>query len=231
MSSFKESKIEDFAFDFLKEYYAARHSTDYLFVERNLQTKRGNQVDGIIACHANDDSHFISSIHLRGSDRLARLLTNYKKNGLGKLRFLTALLVFATAFFLFREMQSLLFMSIVPAVTALLVFIIHSLLKERLLQEKVKSIVDELRKQPADEQWLGISISSLCFRNNSLAKYLLQLCEKRGIGVITVGKRARVVLMQRPRTIICRRGDFVSHYSPEDKIRQALLNQTYLVVA
>lgn len=74
-------------------------------------------------------------------------------------------------------------------------------------------------------------MSSLTFRNNSLASHMLAMCERRGIGVITVGKRAKVVLMQEPRTLTCRRGDFLSHYAAEVRIRKAVLGDSYLRVA
>ncbi|MCC9135633.1 hypothetical protein ACFSKU_13015 [Pontibacter silvestris] len=88
-----------------------------------------------------------------------------------------------------------------------------------------------LKKQSADQQWLGVSISSLCFWNTSLRNYLLDLCKKRGIGLIAVGKRTKVVLMQEPGKFTWRKRDFISHYNSEEQIRLSLSNSTCLRVA
>ena len=72
-------------------------------------------------------------------------------------------------------------------------FALHSVLERNSLKNKFERLLDSLKKLPADEQWLGISVSSLTFRHNSMATHLLDVCKRRGIGVITVGKRAKVV--------------------------------------
>ena len=110
-------------------------------------------------------------------------------------------------------------------------FALHSVLERNSLKNKLDRLLDSLKKLPADEQWLGISVSSLTFRHNSMATHLLDVCKRRGIGVITVGKRAKVVLMQEPVRQTCRRGDFLSYYEGEARIRKALSGDSFLRVA
>lgn len=231
MPALKHSKIEDFAFDYLSNHYAAAHHAEELLVRRNQSTKQGHRADGIFVYKADDQSFFTASFRADPSAKLSKLLLNYKKNGLGKWRYATALVSLCIAFLAGQSVGHVLLTWGMSVAAFLVVFLAHSFLEEYRLRRKIRGMVDEMRKQPADEQWLGLSISSMCFRNNIMAQYLLNLCERRGIGLLTVGKRAKLVLMQEPKTKVCRRGDFLSHYSDDNELRFALLKDAYLRAA
>ncbi|WP_347159446.1 hypothetical protein [Pontibacter chitinilyticus] len=231
MPALKESKIEDFAFDYLNKYYCTLYQTEKLYVAKEQQTKKGHIASGIFVCQVEEQHAFIASLKLDPSAQLATLLVTYKKDGLSKLRFMTAFAGFAAGFYWGAQTDTGLWAGVLSVALALASFIVHSILEQKWLKRKVKTMVEELKKQPADQQWLGLSVSSLCFRNNYLGDYLLELCKKRGIGILTVGKRAKVVVVQEPKTIICRRGDFLSYYRSEAQIRTSLQKGLYLRVA
>lgn len=231
MPNQRESNIEDFAFDYIQSYYTIRTGVETMIVDKAVRTRQGYVADGFFSFKNSENNLFIASLSTKNSARIASLLTGYKKNGLSKMRYLVAAILFAVALFAgFRTAQwALVF--ILPVVAALAGFILYTVLEKKHLKNKIEQLLEDIMSLPADERWLGISISSLAFRNNDLAKHLLSICQRRGVGIITVGKRAKVVLMQEPQTQTCRRGDFLSHYEAEERIRKAILGESYLRVA
>lgn len=228
----RESNIEDFAYDYLHAYYGTRHNTKNILIGKAERTKQSAATANILALRTSGDIAFVAALNTQLSPKIARLLTRYKKQGLSKFRLITALVLFAAALFFGKTMGyhwALLYL--LPVVVAITGFILHSLLEKKYLERRLERLVDELKKTPADEQWLGISISSLALRHNALASHFISICKRRGIGVITVGKRAKVVQLQESRTICCLRGDFLSYYMAEDQIRWTLRDNTILRVA
>lgn len=227
----QESRIEDFAFDYLQHYYKAQQGAKDVLIGRSEKSKQGVEVEGLFAFKHPDSSLFLATVTFKNSQSLAALLTAYKKEGLSKLRFVTPVLLLALGLYLNLRYDTAIYGIALSFIIAAGSFILHSYLLETYIKRRINTLVDELKRHHANEQWLGISISSLVFRNNSLANYFLKLCQRRGIGILTVGKRAKVVLMQEPRTNVCRKGDFLSHYVSEHNIRKAIQDDTILRVA
>lgn len=231
MPNQRESNIEDFAFEYLQTYYTTRTGVNTLLVDKAERTRQGYVADGVFSFKNSDNSLFIASLSTKKSSEIASLLTAYKKEGLSKMRYMVAAILFAATLYagLLTAHRAILY--VLPIVAALAGFIAYSVLEKKHLKRKAEHLLDDIMNLHADERWLGISISSLVFRNNELAKHLLSICKRREVGVITVGKRSKVVLMQEPTTQTCRRGDFLSHYESEARIRKALLGESYLRVA
>ncbi|OKL39814.1 hypothetical protein [Pontibacter flavimaris] len=231
MPSQRESNINDFAFDFLRSHYSARFGAKHILVDIDEQTRQGHTVQGLFSLQKEDKSLFLASLHTHNSPQIARILTRYKKNGLSMLRYASSVFVLLLVTLAGWRLGFLVAGLAVAVALAAGIFLLHSIAENKLHARQLRHLLDELKKTPADEQWLGLSISSLTFRNNYLARQLLLACERRGIGIITVGQRAKVVLMKEPRQATCRRGDFLSHYQSDARIRQALLGDTVLRVA
>ncbi|SIT93863.1 hypothetical protein [Pontibacter indicus] len=220
-----ESRIGDQAIEFLGSYYAKHEKKSGLLVNRLVATHQGTFADALFAYQKHDNCFFAVSLNTSASHKLARLLSTYKKNGLGKSRYLTATAIFGTAAYLCYLTGSWLIMASIPALLAFIGFHLHSRLRKRYIQQQLKAAVDQLKQQPADHQWLGIRVSSLCWRSNAMADYLSKLCERKGIGLLTVGKRSRLTLHQEPRPATCRRSDFLSYYTQGDSLRRELSEQ------
>lgn len=231
MPNQRESNIEDFAFDYIQSYYTTRTGVETMIVDKAARTRQGYVADGFFSFKNSENSLFIASLSTKNSSKIASLLADYKKNGLSKARYLVAALLFAVTLYAGLKTAHWAFVFIFPIVAALAGFVVYTILEKKHLKHKVELLLDDIMGLYADERWLGISVSSLVFRNNDIAKHLLSTCQRRGVGVITVGKRAKVVLMQEPQTQTCRRGDFISHYEAEARIRKALLGESYLRVA
>ncbi|WP_161888598.1 hypothetical protein [Pontibacter russatus] len=233
MPNQKESLIEDFAFDYLQSYYATRTGSNRILADKAERTKQGQLADGLFSLLNPDKSIFIASLHTGNSLKISSLLTTYKSKGLGKTRYITAGLLLLASLYIGVILAQLPYLYALPAAAAVAAagYMLHSALAIRNLKRKLTALLNDLKKAPADEQWLGLSISSLAFRHNPLAKHLLAVCQRRGIGVITVGKRAKVVQLLEPKTQTCRRGDFLSQYEAEARIRKNLLGDSFLRVA
>ncbi|WP_266202641.1 hypothetical protein [Pontibacter kalidii] len=231
MPSQRESNINDFAFDFLRSHYSAQFGAKHILVDMEEQTRQGHTVQGLFSFRKEDNSLFVASLHTRNSPQIASILTRYKKNGLSLLRYASSFFVLLLITVAGWRLGYFVAGFAVAVALAAGMFMLHSLAEKQLHTRHLLHLLDELKKTPADEQWLGLSISSLTFRNNYLGKQLLLACERRGIGIVTVGQRAKVVLMKEPKPATCRRGDFLSHYQSDARIRKALLGDTVLRVA
>ncbi|SFG35614.1 hypothetical protein [Pontibacter chinhatensis] len=231
MPSQQASNINDFAFDYLRSHYTARFGAKLVLVDKDEQTRQGHAAQGLFSLKKQDNTPFIASLHTLNSPRIATALTKYKKSGLSKLRFATsffvALLVLAVGWRLGYTVAGAILAVVLSGAT----FVLHTYLEQKLRIHRLLHLLDDLKKTPADEQWLGLSISSMTLRHNPLAKHFLAACERRGIGIITVGQRAKVVLIKEPKPAVCRRGDFLSHYQADGRIRKALLGDSVLRVA
>ncbi len=220
-----ENRIGDQAIEFLGSYYAKHEKKSGLLINRLVPTYKGTFADALFAYQKHDNCFFAVSLNISASDKLARLLSTYKKRGLGRSRYLTAASIFGAAAFLCYLTGNWLMMALIPAILAVAGFILHSNLRKRYMQQQLKAAVDQLKQQPADHQWLGLQVSSLCWRGNAMADYLSKLCERKGIGLLTVGKRSRLTLRQEPRLATCRRTDFLSYYTQGDNLRRELSDQ------
>ncbi|MFT2010179.1 hypothetical protein ACMA1I_16005 [Pontibacter sp. 13R65] len=212
MSKQRSPKIEDFAYDFLQSHYRAAYTATSIKVKQNVQTRADKQVDALFLFDTVDNSPFCAALVTASSSGLANLLTRYKKNGLSKWRFLTAFLALIGIGFLLKAIVHWAIAAGIAVAAALALFILHSVLEKKQLKGKISDLVDNVDSFPANEKWLGISISSLTFRNNDLARHLLQLCQQKGIGILTVGQRAKVVLMQEPKALHSRGENFIANY-------------------
>ncbi|RIJ42841.1 hypothetical protein [Pontibacter oryzae] len=229
----RESDINDFAYDYLRKHYITHLGVKNVQVNRAEKTKRGHTLDGLFSLRITPDKLFVASLHTNSSKQITSILLKYKKNGLSKLRYVTALSLFITiSLITWKFAGATLVLAILTGLgMATTGFVLHTVLDKQNRFRKISNLVDALKLTPANEQWLGLSISSLAFRNNSLANKLLELCERRGIGLITVGKRVKVVIIKEPRPQTCQQGDFLTHYEAEQQIRKALLGDSYLRVA
>jgi hypothetical protein len=226
-----ESRIEDFAFDYLTNYYSQQYSTSSVVVGQHEKTKRGNSADGIVAVKHQSNEIILAAISMGQSERLTQLLTNYKIYGLGKLRLLTPVTILLACLFLGISTNNLWLTLVAPLPLAIAGFTVHSLILKQVRINQVDKLLSQVKENPANEYWIGLSISSLTFRNNLLAKKMLQLCQRKGIGLITVGKRAKVVRMHEPLFIASHNVDFLTKYESDAHIRKALLGDQVLRVA
>ncbi len=225
MADTVEKNIGELAVEFLGGYYAKHEKKAGLLINRQVATQHGAFVDALVAYQKHDNTFFAASLDVSSSDRIARLLRNYKKRGLGKGPYLTALLLLSGTGLFCYATDMWLALAVLPLSLALAGYAVHALLRKRYLQRQLHDAVDHLKQQPADHQWLGIQISSLCWRGNAMAGYLSKLCERKGIGLLTMGTRARLTLHQEPRLASCRRHDFLTYYLQGDNLRKELGDQ------
>jgi len=232
MPSQKDSRIEDFAYSYLQSYYLKKNKGKNIYVFKAAQTKQGAEVDGLFTFLSTGNQLYTASLNTRCSTKVTGLLNSYKKNGLSKWRYATSILISAIIFFLLFQIINFYIAAIIALSVAIGTFFVHSILENRYKINVLKDIVTKMKnRMPADEKWVGLSMSSLSFRKNMLADVFLKLCEENGLGVITVGQRAKVVLKQEPKQEKCPSGDFLSYYNLESAVRTAVLTNTVLKVA
>ncbi len=221
-----QSNINDFAFDYLCTHYATSYSAKNILARKDERTKKGATANGLFALKTTDETPFVAALNTQNSAKMARLLTRHKKQGLSKLRFITPVVLLAVGLYLVNLLRYEAVFFVLPVVVALAGFVVHTLLEKAYLTHRLTQLVDCLNQTPANELWLGISISSTSLKHNALAKHLVSACQQRGIGILTVGKRAKVVQIQAPQAAACRRSDFLAYYVAGNDLRQELSDNT-----
>lgn len=220
-----EKTIGEQALAFLGGYYAKHEKKSGLLINQQVGTHQGTFADVLLAYQKHDNTFFTASLDVSGSERIAHLLRTYKKNGLGNGRYLSAIVLFACAAAWCYLLGMWVTLALLPLTLALAGFVAHTQLRRRCLRRQLHIAVDRLKQQPADHQWLGVQVSSLNWRGNAMAAYLSKLCERKGVGLLTMGKRARLTLHQEPRPATCRRHDFLAYYLHGDSLRKELGDQ------
>lgn len=224
--------MEDLAYNYLQSYYSTRfNSPTYTF--KDEKTKKGQFIDGLLALKEKDGAVFTASFQASGTENVARILKKYKKQGVSKWRFLSATLSATLVAALVFKVMAAGLVYVIPATFIVLVasFTGHTILEKRFLKAQVLKSVETLKEMPANNLWLGITISSLVFRNNALATTLVEACKASGIGLITVGKRSKVVLHTKPDSSKKYYRDYLVHYASEATIRKVLDSDTAMKVA
>jgi hypothetical protein len=230
MASSQEDNIEDLGLDFLNQYYKLQQTATQIIVSRNEKTKGGSEINGLLTFKDRTNTIFLAIFCILNSTSLSDILVDYKNNGFSKYRFVTSLLLLASTFLLIRHSEKWYLIWLLPFLLSTVGFYLHTILEERYLKNKIRKIVAQFSFH-ANEKWIGLTISSLTFRNNSLASYFLQCCQKKGLGILTVGKRSKVTLILEPRSFIAREGDYLTYYNSEESIRKSLDNNSVLRVA
>lgn len=225
MADKEEKNIGELVVEFLVTYYAKHEKKAGLLINRHVATQHGTFADALLAYQKHDNAFFVASLDISKSERIARLLRNYKQRGLGKGPYLTALLLLsASATFCYLQ-DMWLTLAVLPLLLAVAGSVVHALLRKRYLQKQLQAAVECLKQQPADHQWLALQVSSLNWRGNAMADYLSKLCERKGVGLLTKGKRGRLTLHQEPRMASCRRHDFLAYYLQGESLRKELGDQ------
>lgn len=233
MHSKQESKIEEFAFDYLKAYYTQRHSVEDVHVHMGEKAKNGTIADGLFTyCKSDEEPIFVAALITEASEKLARMLVAYKKKTFKNVNYGITAIVTALAGAIAYLLSDNLVFTGAAILFALPVAYFTSFFTHRTIrQRQVSNVVEAFKRLPSNQKWLGISISSQIVKRNKLADHLLAVCRERGIGVLTVGKRSKVVLMLEPQNTTRRQGDYLSYYKSEISIRKEILGDKIMRVA
>lgn len=226
------NQIEDFAYTYLKTYYKQHYSTEDVFVFIDEKAKSGATADGLFTFITSEkDPLFIAALSTDFSYKISSLLAAYKKKKFKT--FIFTLSLFSTvlaasgSYWVSKNLAApALSVTLLPVIYLCLIAIHWSFQKRQLV-----SMVNTLKRLPANQKWIGISISSQVFKGNKLADNFLAICREKGIGIITVGKRSKVVLMLEPKIYSRRSGDFLSFYKSEFSIRKEVLGDKIMRVA
>lgn len=128
----RESLIEDFAFDYIKSYYATRTGSEKILVDKTERTRQGHPADGLFSLQNPDKSIFIASLSTKNSPKIARLLTTHKTEGLGKMRYASAGLLLLASFYITIKIAHLSYLYVLPVAAAVAAagFVLHGILEK-----------------------------------------------------------------------------------------------------
>ncbi len=224
-----ERYVQEFAIVWLEAQFRERTEVQAVVgvpeVRVRAAAKLGRgRADGLVAAELNDGNIHIASIEAKSSRTLFSAKHRYKNHtwflhslAVGLIGPLCSLAVgwYVGHWFLLWVLPFILF-----AIFA----VGYSLLMSKHQHYQVIDVVDQVRRYPANEQWIALSTDAYNRLGTSYQAKLHSSCKVHGIGLICVSsaKHVRCLETARPKQIPTGLSDFLICYDRETTIRQAL---------
>lgn len=228
MARFKESTVQEYALNYLKDHYRKGEKVDCIYAEKELRTKKekGNKrADGLLCFQKGSEPYYTVSFEAKSHKTIGNLLTHSDDPKLGIHGILTASVITLLLGFFLGMFSDLPWYLVLLSSIIFFFFSAFVIIKILIWMEwdlhKFSGVVDQLKQYPANEQWIvyskytGNILESLpsSFRKDHLLG-LKSLCKANGFGLMLVGKKQMdVLVVPKPRT-----GNFLGHYCREEKI-------------
>jgi len=116
---------------------------------------------------------------------------------------------------------------LVPLVAFFAVGFAYLLLTAEHARYQLIDVVRQVKRYPANEQWIAVSADAYNELDDSLRDALLTDCQKEGLGLLRVRSATHVTPLEKPQPRTQPKGlrDFLACYARSDVIRQKLHTQ------
>ncbi len=113
---------------------------------------------------------------------------------------------------------------IVPVAAFFAVGFAYLLLTQEHARYRLIDVVRQVKRYPANEQWIAVSADAYNELDDTLQDALLTDCRREGLGLLRVRSANQVTLMEKPRQRTPPKGldDFLACYARSDAIRRKL---------
>lgn len=227
MSGLNEQYVQKKAQAYLEKRYQSRSSKNAFFSKLEVRTKKAygsKRADGLIVYRRFFWGVYVVSMEAKSYKTLGTMLP-YRDNW----RWLKASLwaglyacILSGSIYALYRIDDGFVQYYLPLNLFLLGAVLYGLLTRNSLRHKVVDVIDQLKQYPANEQWLAFSKDSLN-RLPKKKKHVLEwICRYEGIGILVVSRFGRVSSWVEPKRRWKWKGDFLSYYSLEKKIRKQL---------
>jgi hypothetical protein len=116
---------------------------------------------------------------------------------------------------------------ILPVVAFFAVGFAYLLLTQEHARYRLIDVVRQVKRYPANEQWIAVSADAYNELDAALQDALLTDCRREGLGLLRVRSAGQVTLMEKPQSRTPPKGldDFLTCYARSDVIRRKLQTQ------
>jgi len=196
MPRLTEKYVQKRALAYLTEYYSNKHQCAKIFSQAEVKTiykRRPGRADGLIAFKKNRNRIYTASLEAK-SHKTFQSLKNIARDTALAITFGVSTLVMALVTWLVLESIVWWLKLIIAVVVGLA---IGSLVVVLLLMRELfdtNGIIEQVKRYPADEQWIAISTDAYNKYNSREGNKLLLKAKASGIGLVLVsaGNKAEI---------------------------------------
>ncbi len=228
-----EKHVQLAALKWLASYYRdkvgvrAVHAELETVVSANSKLGSG-RADGLVASLMADGTVHTAALEAKSARTLPNIMLRYGDEQWGLHALIVGLLGMAVAGSLgWFLSDSWLLRWIAPVVAFFAVGFAYLLLTQEHARYRLIDVVRQVKRYPANEQWIAVSADAYNRLDDDLQDALLTDCRREGLGVLRVRSANQVIPLEKPRSRTPPKdlGDFLACYARSNVIRRKLNTQ------
>lgn len=222
MSRLREKTVQTKALQELESHYRKHKGVEYIYSRCEARTKEGKRADGLLCFKTEQSQYYTVSFEAKSHKTLSDLTSFVDEIKIGNYCVLSASAVTILAVALIAVFFSIVWYFLLMA--AVLIFIPTILISIWVFSwldldgHKFNSVIEQLKRYPANEQWIVYSRDAYNLlanvpagKNKSHQQLLDSLCYKNGFGLMLISKqRAEIVITPQEK-----KGSYLSAYCKE----------------
>ncbi|MEM6317751.1 MAG: hypothetical protein AAF960_08775 [Bacteroidota bacterium] len=232
-----EKTVQKRALKFLESYYNNRWFKRRIYAAQEVRTKAifgGKRADGLLAFQGWwTGKPYVVSMEAKSIKTLPAIKPYHDRGRWWRncLRF-SLFICLASGLFYFIGQSNNRADVLVPLLWCAFAGLFYGLLTWNSYRHQTIDVIYQLKQYPANEQWLAFSHDSFAALSVEKQTILKDICYYRGIGLLLVGKKEAIELVNKPRRNWywqwdVRRNwqwisDYLMYYSKEKEIRQLI---------
>jgi len=215
MSRLTEKYVQDVSLEYLRNYYIGKCNPDKMICQKEVMVKykgKRGRADGFIAFENEKQKYYTVSLEAKSHKTLKSLITQYKHITTISIGLIILGLVFVFMFNLLYEYSWFIKtgISIFGGIFICFGVFVFIVLKGYLMTH---NIIDQVKRYPANEQWVAFSKDSYNKLNSNNIFELKQSARRYGIGMIIVSKNKKIQIEIYPESNNTRRKkNYYKHY-------------------
>lgn len=227
MARLVESTVQRVAQDYLTNRYRKWSRNRRLFSQIEVRTKKqyGNKrADGLLAFKHWFLGTYVVSMEAKSYKTLPAIKPKFDSRHYIQNCLLSGFIIciLSGAFFAFYKLDDAFMRLFIPISGFAVGTILYGIITLNDFSHKVIAVVKQIGQYPANEQWLAFSQDSLNSISDKKQKDMLRICKSRGIGVLIVQQKGRVVIKNKPKSRWNWGRDYLRFYALEKDIRKVL---------
>lgn len=197
MSGLTEKYVQDVSLDFLRRHYEDKYKPSKMFCRKEVVTKYKNKkgrADGFIAFR-NEGRIYTVSLEAKSHKTLDTLFTKYNDFAPLSLGLIMLCVVSALTSLLLWKFNWVIRFGISASAGIVSGIVFIRFIDKKAIFKK-HGIIEQVRRYPANEQWIAFSKDAYNFFNETNDFELKMRAKRYGIGIIVVnsGKKASIEL-------------------------------------
>jgi hypothetical protein len=224
-----EEYVQEVAIDWLTKHYRQKHDARVVLGEREVGVRRRSKLgrgiaDGLVAAQLADGAVYVASMEAKSAKRLFDILPWYEDEKWLIHALLVGIVGLVLAELLGWTMGGWFWRWVFPLLMFIVVGFLYLVITYDWSYYRVFNAVAQVKRYPADEQWVALSTDAYDQLGGEHQRSLLKACQKKGVGLVQVGAGELVTVLAdaRPRRLPRGCKDFLACYTQAESIRRKL---------